>query len=289
MADKSPTENGDDQSSSDIRENESLLDNGNQDQSADDTNDTGSDESQDSGQANDEHQNNGSTQSNAGSDDDDNGLSKFAKAQGIDDLSELSERETRLLKVARDNQRNARNKSKDEVKDELDKTVEEIHQPTPGEEDEDDYIKESRITREEVAQVKAAQKLQAFYSKNEDAEEYAPEMKQILLDEIAKHPDSPERGRAAAQYLASDLKRLLVLAKAERGDNSPDAAREAGRREERAELRRRQEAGGEHGDASSSSSSSTPKLTREAIANMPDEEYAKRRPEIDELMAAGKL
>lgn len=283
MEDKSPTDNGDDQSSSDNRtedtQDESLLDKSQQDQSADDTNDTGSDESQDSGQSEDEPQD-GSTQSKDGSTDED-GLAKFAKAQGIEDTSELSERELRLLKVARDNQRSAR-ESKKEDKDALDSAVDDIHKPTEGSEDEDEFTKETRITREEIAQLKANQRLSDFYRRHGDAEDYAKEMKEILIEE------KDANGIDAARFLSTNLDRLLVLAKDRRGNNDADVARETGRREAYGEIRRKQEAGGEHGQASSSSSGAK-KLTREAIAAMPDDEYAKRRDEIDAAIAAGTL
>lgn len=280
MEDKSPTDEGKAPESGDeIINNPSLPDEDQQDPSADDPQDTGSGESQDSVPTEDQPQP-GSTGAEGGSDDD-KGLAKFAKAQGIDDISSLTEREIRLLKVARDNQRSAR-ESKQEDKDALRETVEEIYKPGEGPADEDEFERRNRIADERFALLEARQQLSDFWRNNEGDEGYEKEMKELLLDELKT------RGPDAARFLSQDLNRLLVLAKARRGDNSAEAAREAGRREEREELRRKQEAGGEFSQASSSTSGK-PKWTREDIDNMSVEEYEKNQAEIDELIASGKL
>src|SRR5690606_29745906 len=55
-------------------------------------------------------------QNNSGSQADDS-LAKFAKSQGIEDVSGLSEREVKLLKIASDNQKAYRNANQPKMED----------------------------------------------------------------------------------------------------------------------------------------------------------------------------
>lgn len=284
MDDKSPTDNGNDQSSSDSRNDESLLDNGQQHQSADEQSqgtDSG-EQSQDSGTTQDERQDD-STRDGGSTDDD--GLAKFAKAQGIEDVSELSERELRLLKVARDNQKTARKNGSKKDKEELTQTVNDLHDPAKAvDEQEDDYVNEIRQTRMEMAQIKANQRLNDFYRENPDAEDYAEEMKQALVNEVKTY------GEDAGRVLSQNLPRLLREARALRGDgHDAEAAREAGRREEREELRRKQEASADSASASTPSRGGNTKVTRRWIADNYDPSNDEHRKMLDEAMARGPI
>jgi hypothetical protein len=283
MDDKSPTDNGNDQSSSDSRNDESLLDNGQQNQSADEQSqgtDSG-EQSQDSSTSQDDERQNDSTRDGSSTDDD--GLAKFAKAQGIEDLDELSERELRLLKVARDNQKSARKGNGN--KQELDKAVSDAFDPSQVvDEDADDDVNEARIARMETAQVKAELKLDRFYRENPDAEEYEAEMAEALQNEIKQY------GAQAGQVLAQNLPRLLREAKAIRGDgHDADAAREAGRREEREALRRKQEGAADTASASTPTRGGTSKVTRKWIAETYDPSNEDHRKMLDEAMAKGAI
>lgn len=270
MATDSTTETGADQSSSDI-DNESLLDN-QQQQSAEEQQDTGSSDSQsqDSGSASDDTSN-----GNSGSDDDDDGLAKFAKGQGIDDISTLTDRERQLLKVARDNQRDFHEKRVKES-DEARKAVEEVHQA-----DETDEYDDPVLAR--VASIEAKADLMDFYQAHPEARDYDAEMGQILLQEAERY------GKPAARVLAQNKERLLREAKSLRGDNDADAAREAGRREEREILRKRQEGSADTGAASDRSQTSNSKVTSDWVANEYDPTNPKHIAMLDEALAAGDL
>lgn len=280
MSDVSPTDTVDQSSSG--SDNEPLLDEGQQ-PSADEHKDVPSGDTHDAGQDSDDEPQDGSTRSKeASSDVEDDGLAKFAKSQGIEDMSELSERELRILKVARDNQKSARNKPKsDELKD----TISEVHKPVQAEED--DFEARERRRDEEIAQIRAENRANSFFYENPEAREYEQDMAKLIVAEAQKYTN-PEEGRRAAQYIASDLDRLLVLAKASRGSDDVVAAREAGRREERESLRHRTEAGGGTAHAKNRGESSK-KLTRESISQMSDEEFASRRDEIDAAISRGEL
>lgn len=280
MAEQSPTDNGGVQSSSDSRSNdESLLDKTAQDQSADEQQDTdsgdatsqdsGSDSSTDSAQSTDE-----STSS------DDDGLAKFAKSQGIDDLGALSDREKQLLKVAHDNVRDKRKEMKQEA-DELKSSIQEVHS-----DDVDETLTESEQREQwrdqQIRLIAATQRTNEFYERNPEARELNKEMAQLLREEAEK------RGKEAAVYLGQDLDRLYILAKARRGDNDAEAAREAGRREEREALRRKQEGSA---DSAHATQPVTPqkKVDRAWIENEYDPSNPEHQRLMDEALASGDL
>lgn len=255
---QSPTDTGADQDSSDIRD-ESLLEQNQQDQSADYDEGTDSSEEQDS--HSEESQDN--TSNNETSEYDEK-LAKFAKSQGIEDLSEATDREKSLLKVAYDNRVAARSKKpQGEVKD----AVEKLYSGDAN-----------RLNR-----LEARLATQDFFSRTEGAREFEPEMIKLILQEQETY------GEDAAKHLASNLPRLLQLAKLEAGAYDSDAARESGRRDEREKLRKRQEGSANGGNASSSINNSKSKLTRESIDAMSEDEYAERREEIDAAISRGEL
>lgn len=273
MADNSTTETGADQHSSGSQD-ESLLDN-QQEQSADEQQGTGSSDtqSQDSGHSDDDGRQDDTTQESDDSSNDDD-LKKFAKAQGFDP-DNLSDGERRALKLARDNQRafhTERQNQSNETKD----VIEKIHQP---DEDNDDF--ETRLLKE-FSQLKAQQKLNEFYTQNPDARDYDKEMALVLAEEDKTY------GSEAAQRLAQNMPRLLREAKASRGDGSAEAAREAGRREERERIRHSQEGSAEGGSASHTQQTSG-KLTREWVQNEYDASNPEHRQMLDDALARGEL
>lgn len=213
---------------------------------------------------------------------DDKSLTNFAKSQGIDDLDALDDTAKRLLKVAHDNQKQARsNMQQGKLKEEL----EDVHRLDTEELDtEDPYVAGQQRTDAEVAQLRAEQKVNSFYLRNPEAVDYDKEMGEIVTEVAEKD------GKSAARYLSSDLDRLLVLAKAKRGSSDASATEERIRQEERESLRKRQEASADGGQAQQPNTSSK-KLTREDINSMPDEEYVKLRDsgELDAMIARGDL
>lgn len=275
--DESTTNNGgSDQSSSDSRNDESLLDE-NQNPLADESDQgtrSSEEDSQEGDQSSDQSQyDDGATGSDDG-DSDADGLAKFAKSQGIEDYENLSDREKRLLKVAHDNQKAFHQKSQ-EKSDELRGAVDDVH--TQDEESDEDPV----LT--ELAQVRANQRVTDFYLRNPEAVEYDKDMSAIVKAEADKN------GVQAARYLASNLDNLLILAKAKRGD-AAEMAREAGRKEERESIRKKQAASADSGQAQQPNRGGK-KVSREDILAMDDAEYDKLRKsgELDEMIARGEL
>jgi hypothetical protein len=248
------------------------------DHSADEQHDAdSSDNSQDS-----DHSDSAADASTDDGSSDDDGLVRFAKSQGIDDLSALSDREKQLLKVAHDNVKEYRNKPKDDG-EALRRAAQDAHSVSDEElEDEDPAVAEAKLARAEMAQLRAENRVNDFYKKNPDAVDYQDDMRDILVRTIETD------GKEAARYLTSDMSRLLALAKYERGDTG-DAAREQGRRAEREELRRRQEAGAGTARAASQSTRQSVKIDKNWVANTYDPTNQEHIALLDAALASGGL
>lgn len=280
MSETSPTEQG----GSDAGSTNVDLPVQDQNPSADEqqTDSVSSGDSQDADQGSQSQPDNQTTGDDDSSSEDD-GLAKFAKSQGIDDLSDLSDRERTLLKTAHDNQKAFRT-TKQEQSDKLKDTVEDVHSVDDDELEDLDPSEARDMKRDsEIASLRAEQKVNNFYIRNPEAKDFDAEMTEIVIEEAEKN------GKDAARYLSADLDRLLVLAKARRGISTEDAKND-GAREERERLRHRQEGAGETGQAQQTNRSSK-KLTREDINSMSDEDYAKLRDsgELDQIIARGDL
>lgn len=264
MAKESLTDTGADQSSSDI-DNESLLDEQQQDQSADeqqDDTDSGDSDSQDSdsdssSQAQDEDASDESS--------DDDGLNKFAKSQGFDPET-LTDGERKALKIAHDNQKAFRNKSNDSTVRDLQQEVTEVHKPEEGAD-----VNTQILQRQAILEARV--ETSDFFQENPEARNYAEEMRDVLKDERETY------GVEAARALSQNLPRLYREARFRRGDFDGDAAREAGRREEREVLRKKQEGSADSGHASSRQSS-TPKIDKDWVMDT----YIPGNPEHEKLL-----
>lgn len=274
---ESPTDGTDSQSSV---SDDTVLDDNQTNQSADEHTDTGtSGDTQDSGQTSDNEPQHGTTQDNEGSDDD--GLDNFAEAQGFDPKN-LTEGERKALKIAHDNQK-AYRKSTQGKSEEAQKAIEEANTLDDGETEQltDDEAWQADIEARQ-ARIESNLRLSEFYSKNPDARGYDKEMGEIVLEEANSN------GKAAARYLAADLNRLLVLAKARRGDGEANAIAEQARKEERERIRKAQEAGSD-GSQATNSHQGEPKITQEWV----DKEYDPSNPEhrqmVDEAIQRGDL
>lgn len=270
---QSPTE-GDDTNSG--GSNEPLPEN--QNPSADDTQqDSVSSDTQDTDQGN-QGPDNQPTQDSQSSDDD--GLNNFAKAQGFDPEN-LSDGEKKALKIAHDNHK-AYRKNAESQSEELKNAVTDTEQVTDSELEDLEPAEAREARRDaEIATIKAENRVNNFYIRKPEAREYEEDMKRLVVEEAQKN------GRDAARYLSSDLDRLLVLAKASRGDAS-EAAREEGRRAEREELRKRQEGSADAGHASNPHQAPQ-KVTRDWIANEYDPSNEEHRKMVDEAIARNDL
>lgn len=211
---------------------------------------------------------------------DDDGLAQFAKGQGIDNLDDLTDRERKLLKVAQDNQKEFHKKRQDEAET-LRKSVAELHDPAKAAEGVDDPAAKERLElRAEMNQLKQYQRVNEFWRQNPDAKDYEADMNRLVLEEKEKY------GLDSAIYLSKNLDRLYKLAKADRQD--PDSLREAGRREERQELRRKQEGSADSGSASVQSSRSNGKVDASWIENTYDPSNAEHRKMLDAYLAGSR-
>lgn len=220
------------------------------------------------------------TDSSSSSDDD--GLSKFAKAQGFDP-DNLTDGERKALKLAHDNQKAYRQTSQ-EKSDQLKETLEDTHKVTENELTDLDKSEVREAKRDsEIAQIRASQKVNDFYVRSPEAKDYDKEMTAILIEEAKTN------GPEAARYLGADLNRLLVLAKAKRGE--PSAETIANKEREDRELQRKRQDGSADSGQATQSHTSPKKITRADIASMPDEEYIKLRDsgELDAAIQRGDL
>lgn len=266
-----PTDEVVDQSSSDIRD-ESLLEQDSEQNSA-----VEHQEDTDSSESNDSDSDSSSTSESKSDDssDEDKGLAKFAKSQGFDPAN-LTDGEKKALKLAHENQKAYRKAKEEENTKKISDEVQELYQP-----DEDDGRLE--VIEKKLAQAEAKNVTNEFWAQHPDDKQYEAQMVEALINEKKEYGDD------AARRLAANLPRLLREAKFLAGADSSDAARDAGRRDERERLRKTQEGAADSAHASQSSSSATKKLTRESIEAMPYAEYESRRAEIDAAIARGDL
>lgn len=198
----------------------------------------------------------------------DDKLTNFAKAQGIEDLSELSERELRLLKVAKDNQAEfQRNRQRaSELEKSIGAVSDEYAEEAAAQTGQDpDALK--RLLRLEVKEA-----VRDFWDVNPEARQYAPKMTEILQTK---------------PHLVGDLESLYTLARAQSGE--VDAAKSQGKREALESLAQKQQAAVPKGNATNSADMTGAKLTRQnvnaMVKRMGVEEYRRRLPEINAALA----
>lgn len=277
MPDISPTDSTEDNTGAD---NTALPEDHSDDSADSKANTDSSDNSQDSDDSADD---NSSSTGDKGSSDEDKAFARFAKSQGIEDVSELSEREARLLRVAHDNQKAARNKGKDSTEEITTAAADAFSVDDDDIADDDPAVAENKIIRAEMAQMRAEKRIDKFFQDNSEAQEYQEDMRDILVRTIE------EDGKDAARYLTKNLKHLLAIAKEERGDGN-DAAREEGRRAEREELRRKGESSAGTGHAASQSTSSrSTKIDKNWVDNTYDPSNEEHRQMLDAALARGDL
>ena len=196
-------------------------------------------------------------------DDENAALAKFAKGQGINDLSELSEREISLLKMARDN-KSAYDKTK-QNQPKLEETSTQL--ATLG----DDATDIQKLAAK-VANMEYKEKKTAFMQGKDVSLE--PVMARIVSEKRAEYGDD------YARALLNDLSTLYSLASSQSVDTS--AAVEAARREERSSMNQSLTASAGGANATTSKPATPIKVTSEWIRN----EYNPNNPEHRALVDA---
>lgn len=197
-------------------------------------------------------------------DDENAALAKFAKGQGINDLSELSEREISLLKMARDN-KSALDKTK-QSQPKLEETSTGL--ATLGDEATDVQRLAAKVANIEFKENKAK------FLEGKDAT-LEPVMAQIVADART------ELGDDAARSLIGNLPFLYSLAEGRKPADTSAAVEEA-RREERSSMNQSLSAGASDAHATNSKPATPIKVTSEWIRN----EYNPNNPEHVALVDA---
>lgn len=200
----------------------------------------------------------------AGEDDAD--LAKFAKGQGINDLSELSDRERSLLKMARDN-KSAFDKTK-QNQPKLEETSTQL--ATLG----DDATDVQKLAAK-VANMEYSDKKNKFMAGKDATLE--PVMAQIVADKRAEHGDD------YARMLLNDLPTLYALAASQKPTDT-SAAEEAARREERTSMNQSLTASAGGADATTSKPAAPIKVTAEWVRNEYDPNNPEHRALVDAAM-----
>ena len=191
-------------------------------------------------------------------------LARFAKGQGINDLSELSERELSFLKMARDN-KSALDKTK-QSQPKLEETSTGL--ATLGDEATDVQRLAAKVANIEFKENKAK------FLEGKDAS-LEPVMAQIVADART------ELGDDAARSLIGNLPFLYSLAEGRKPDDTSAAVEEA-RREERSSMNQSLSAGASDAHATNSKPATPIKVTSEWIRN----EYNPNNPEHVALVDA---
>lgn len=196
--------------------------------------------------------------------DDDAALASFAKGQGINDLSELTERERSLLKMARDN-KSAYDKTK-QNQPKLEETSTQL--ATLG----DDATDIQKLAAK-VANMEYKSKKSAFFDGKDVTLE--PVMAQIVSEKRQQYGDD------YARALLNDLPTLYSLAQSQKPADTTAAVEEA-RREERNSMNQSLTAGASDAHATNSKPATPVKVTSEWIRN----EYNPNDPEHRALVDA---
>lgn len=193
-------------------------------------------------------------------------LAKFAKGQGINDLSELSERELSLLKMARDN-KSAFDKSKSQAP-KLDESSTELAKLG------DDATDVQKLTAKVANMEFSANKAKFFEGKDASLE---PVMAQIVAEKRQQFGDD------YARSLLSDLPTLYGLAQLQKPADT-SAAVEAARQEERTSMNQSLAAGAPAAHATDSKPAAPIKVTNDWIRNEYDPSNPEHRALIDAAM-----
>lgn len=193
------------------------------------------------------------TEEKGGQSQTDDGLAKFAKSQGVDDVSTLSEDALRFLKIAHDNQKAFREKGSSQS----------ITDSTKPQADAD--------TSARLAHLEYERETDKFFQDKDRSLEV--KMIQVLNEKREKYGD------AYAFQLSRDLDSLYALAG---GSTQAPVDAEAIRREERESINRQMSAGAPDAHATVGGDAPETKVNEAWIQN----EYDPRNPEHRKLVDA---
>lgn len=193
-------------------------------------------------------------------------LAKFAKGQGINDLSELSERELSLLKMARDNK-----SSYDKAKQNQPK----LEETSTGLAKLGDDATDVQKLAAKVADMEFSSKKAKFFEGKDASLE--PVMSQIISEKVQ------EFGEDYGRVLLNDLPTLYGLAQLRNGSADTSAAAEAARREERSSINQSLSAGASEAHATNSKPAQPIKVTSDWIRNEYDPNNPEHRALVDAL------
>lgn len=110
----------------------------------------------------------------------DDKLKSFAKGLGIEDISDLSERETKLLKVAKDNQAEYQRKAQESS--ELKKTVSGDAQQAIADAVNTGTVDDAQLALAQVAALKLENSVDKFFNSNPDAKQHETAMVKLITD-----------------------------------------------------------------------------------------------------------
>lgn len=212
-------------------------------------------------------QNNENKNNESGTQSTDDGLAKFAKSQGIEDLNDLSEREQKFLKIAHDNQRAARSQS-NQLK--IADVTNDLNKPKEN-------ATEIQKAVQEINQFRYEQKTNQFWSATDNDGKklrdptIEPEMVKVLNDAKEKH------GADYARTLSQDLDTLYDLAQLRAGKINPDVAKEEGRREAITSIKQASAAGAPQAHAVTQNSGNGTKVDADWIRTHYDPSNAEHR------------
>jgi len=209
---------------------------------------------------------------NNGSQNDDDGLAKFAKSQGFDPEN-LTDGERRALKIAHDNQRAYRNNANDKK---VTDTAAELNKPAANESEDEAF-------RREFRQYKYEQTTNKFWGEDGRDKALEPAMVEILNEKKEQY------GEDYARNLSKDLTTLYDLARLRSGANGSQVDTEAIRREERESIKKQQTAGSGQPHATTQNNSAPQKVTRDWLESSYDPTNAEHRKMVDEAVANGDL
>lgn len=193
-------------------------------------------------------------------------LVKFAKGQGIEDVTNLSNRELNLLKIARDNQKAYRQTSDKRLTEEVAISVD----AKKAEDSEDDIFKrEFRAYRYE-------KQVDDYWKTGKKDRDLEPVMANILREKVTSL--TPVIGEAEAKKyaytLSRDLDTLYAQALMQSGGISQEASIELARQEERESIKKKLNAAPESAHAVQTVTNK-PKINLDWIRN----EYDSKNPE----------
>ncbi len=211
------------------------------------------------------------TQQNGGSQNDDDGLAKFAKSQGFDPEN-LTDGERKALKIAHDNQKAYRNSNNEAKVTDVSK---ELNTPKADATEDEKF-------RSEFRQFKYEQQTNQFWSDATRDKALEPTMVNVLNEAKEKY------GADYARTLSTDLETLYDLARLKSGAGSAPVDTDAIRREERESIRQQSNASAGQAHAVTQSQSGT-KIDMDWVQNTYDTNNVEHRKLLDEAMARGDL